>query len=215
MSRRILIMTDDYNENLRVETILRKVGFDVISLQSETQMDNEILSFRPELILAAGQTSKLSPVSVGTKLRKHRTYSGSVILGFPAGVRLGPEDLMKVRVDNIVEYPFDIHKLIDTVSVLLKVDGQQLLEKLKRFSAEIPERQTKRPEKRQPTTREQKYTSFLKGLDIDPTQTTFVKSEIKEKWGQVRKSWDQKALENLRDLKEQFVKALFTGKEKK
>lgn len=208
-------MTDDYNEGLRVETILRKIGFDVMHLGSENSLDNEILGFRPEVVVAAGSTTHVSAVSVGIKLKKHRTFSGSVILGFPEDNKLPPDDLLKVRVDKIMSYPFDISKLIEILGHLLKVDSQPLLEKLKRFAIEVPEAKVRKVERRPITSREEKYNSFVRNLDIDPSKTTFNKSDIKDKWSNVKKSWDFKTLEGLRDLKEQFVKALFTDKMKK
>lgn len=208
-------MTDDYNENLRVETILRKVGFDVISLGSEGSLDKELLSFRPEVVIAAGQTTQLSPVSVGIKLKKHRTFLGSVVLGFPDNIKLGPEDLLKVRVDQIVPFPFDVSKLIESLGQLLNIESQPLIEKLKRFATEVPEGKPKKMGPRTPSSREEKYSTFLRGLDIDATKTTFNKNDIKDRWSGVRKGWDFRTLENLKDLKEQFVKALFGDKQKK
>jgi DNA-binding response OmpR family regulator len=215
MSRRILLLTDDYNESLRVETILRKVGFDVISHGSEGSLDKELISFRPEVVVAAGQSSQLSPVSVGMKLKKHRTFSGSVILGFPEGMELGSADLLKVRVDQIVTFPFEVSKLIEVLGLLLNIESQPLLEKLKRFATEVPESKPRKVERKAPTSREEKYSTFVRNLDIDPSKTTFNKADIKVQWTKAKKGWDFKTLETLKDLKEQFVKALFTDKLKK
>lgn len=208
-------MTDDYNEGLRVETILRKVGFDVISLGSEASLDKEILSFRPEVVIAAGQTSQLSSVSIGAKLKKHRTFSGSVVLGFPEGFKLAPDQLLKVRVDQILQFPFEVSKLIEILGQILNIESQPLLEKLKRFATEVPEGKPRKVDRKAVSKREEKYGAFLKGLDIDPAKTTFNKADIKERWSNVKKGWDFKTLESLRELKQQFVKALFDDKIKK
>lgn len=208
-------MTDDYNEGLRVETILRKVGFDVVSLGSEASLDKELLAFHPEVVIAAGQTSQLSSVSIGAKLKKHRTFTGSVILGFPEGFKVAPEDLLKIRVDQILVFPFDISKLIEALGATLNIESQPLLDKLKRFATEVPEAKPRKVERKAASRREEKYGAFLKGLDIDPSKTTFNKADIKEKWSNVKKGWDFKALESLKELKQQFVKALFDDKLKK
>lgn len=208
-------MTDDYNEGLRVETILRKVGFDVVSLGSEASLDKEILGFRPEVVIAAGQTSQLSSVSIGMKLKKHRTFSGAVILGFPEGFKVEPDDLLNIRVDQILSFPFDVSKLIEVLGNLLNIESQPLLDKLKRFATEVPEAKPRKVERKPISRREEKYNTLLKGLDIDPAKTTFNKADIKEKWSNVKKGWDFKALESLRELKQQFVKALFDDKLKK
>lgn len=126
-----MLLNDDFVENSRLEVLLKKVGFDVMALGTEAGLSDRILSFRPDLVVAAG-SGKVSPLSVGQKLKDNRSYSGSVILGVARDVRLNPQDLLKVRMDRLVETPFVEELLLRNLCEVLSLDAEAFIEKLRK-----------------------------------------------------------------------------------
>jgi hypothetical protein len=57
-----------------------------------------------------------------------------------------------------------------------------------------------------------KYQSFLEQDKIDPHQTSFQKSEIKQRQQELKKDWNFEELEKIDDLKRKFAEALFKKK---
>lgn len=247
MGRRVLLLNDDYNENSQLETILKKIGFDTMGLGSEQSLADKILGFRPDLVIASGQTSQVSSVSVGMKLREMRGFSGSVILGFPKAVKLSTQEMLRVRLDRIQESPFDMPTLIRNICELLLLDTESHLEKLRKSSwteeeqklqiirgphVQAPETgklltpEAEPPEAVSPTVpptperltyvspkaaeeRQARFEKALGGLDIKLSDTTFHRAAVRDKWAEVKKDWNFETLEELKEQKKDFAKALF------
>lgn len=227
MSRRILLLIDDFNENRRIETMLRKVGFDVVGVINESSLNEQILTFGPDMIIAAGQSARLSALSVAIKLKEHRSYGGHVVLGFPTSVRITSRDLLKARVDRILDTPFRPEALLTAIAQLMRMDEAQLVDKWQKLQpseggeagdgklqivkgaapAETPMEIVKT------LSREQRYQRIAKQTKIDKNSTTFQKNSVREHWKAVKENWDFGFLEDLRKLKVEFARALF-GKKK-
>lgn len=222
-------MIDDFNENRRLEAILRKVGFDVVGIITETSLSEQIVAFGPDVIVISGQSAKLSALSVAAKLKEHRTFQGQVILGFPSGVKITSHDLLKVRVDRILDAPFRPDALINNLAQLLKMDGPHLIEKLHKFH--LDEGKNEDPVKGdlkivkgevakesmeiiRNLPKEERYRRIARQTPIDISKTTFQKNSVRDHWNEVKKGWDFKFLEDLKKLKFEFAKALFSRAKK-
>lgn len=236
MSKRILLVIDDFNENRRIEADLRKVGFDVVGIMTEASLSDQILAFGPDVIVCSGQSEKLSALSVAAKLKDHRSFGGSVILGFSSKVKVTSQDLLRARVDRILDLPFRMEALVQNIAQLLRMDGDQLVEKLKRFkqadigSASSENMQIIRGGNEAPpqaenvrgkgssralpkaNSRDDRYRQIAKQLDIDKSSTTFQKASIKEHWQEVKKDFNLDFLDELKRLKVEFARALFRKK---
>lgn len=223
MARRILLLIDDFNENRRIEGILRKVGFDCVGIQTDASLHEQILAFGPDIVVASGSSPKLSALNVANKLKEHRTFHGQVVLAFPAGQKLTSQDLLKARVDRILDAPFRPEALIQAIAQLLRMDGSQLVEKFKKFNFEegdkvsdlkiVKGKVAAEPvEHVKDLTREERYRRILKQTHIDKNATTFTKNSVREHWKEVKKGWNMNLLEDLKRLKTEFAKALFRKK---
>ena len=169
------------------------------------------------------------------KLKEMRAFTGQVILGFPkeAG-RLAPQELLKTRVDRILETPFDTELLIRSICELLSLDADSHVDKLNKFTMYTPgpENQAVRNGEAAPPVasvvkitsrltsaereaRFQKYVSQRSvqtadgGLDRKISDTTFKRSEVRDKWAEVKKDWDPQKLADQDALKKNFARALF------
>lgn len=233
MSRRVLLISDDYVENSRTETLLKKVGFDVMAIGTEAGLADQVLSFRPDLVIATGTSAKVSALSVGVKLKEMRAFTGAVILGFPRGVKMNPMELLKVRMDRMLEAPFQPESLVRNVCEMLAIDAEACLEKLRKAqwsegvtdsqmvsgtgkensqneaNRVTPQASDRIKSRITPEERKKRYDQAVRGLDIDPRETNLKRASARDKWAEVKKDWDLQKLEDQSELKKQFAGALF------
>ncbi|MFN8791470.1 MAG: hypothetical protein ACK5Y2_08455 [Bdellovibrionales bacterium] len=132
---RILLVYDDFQELTRAELMLKKTGFDVVGITSEFSMPEQLLSFNPQVIIAQGQSPKVSSASVGKRLRESLRWDGHSVLIFFPNLKPNPSDILKMRMDVGLEYPVDPAKLVQVLAQLGGLDSAPLLEKMtKSFS---------------------------------------------------------------------------------
>lgn len=133
---KILLVYEDYNQLVSVETSFKKIGFDVLGITNEYSLSDKMLSFNPELVIVSGEAAgKVKTQSIGEKLREMSRWPGKVILIFSKNQNPLPEDLMKVRVDQVLVQPVEISTLLTTIAMLTNQDANLLLERLAKYSS--------------------------------------------------------------------------------
>lgn len=132
---KILLVYDDYAELTTVEFSLKKVGFDVISISSEFSMQEKMLSFNPEIVIAYGRGPKVTTIGVGKRLKEMGRWAGKSLLIFPQGVKPNPQDLIRARMDLLLEAPVPTVRLIQILAKMTNQDDQVLVEKLIKAAA--------------------------------------------------------------------------------
>jgi hypothetical protein len=121
---RVLLIVDDIQFNRQLEMTLRKVGFDVESVNNEFSFQEPLLSFNPDYIIVRGNSSRLNVLNVGKKLKESATHNnGKVILIFPENISLSGEDLFKIRSDIILNEPLSTLRV---VLYLVSISGQSM-----------------------------------------------------------------------------------------
>jgi len=118
---KILLIYEDFNELTLTESYLKKVGFDVVGISNEVLMNDQILSFNPDVIVAHGRNPRVSSFSVGQKMKENHRYHGKVVIIVPKDVRPTPQDILRMKMDGIIEMPVHPEKLIQ---VLCRLTGQ-------------------------------------------------------------------------------------------
>jgi hypothetical protein len=131
---KVLLVYEDYADLMSVESTLKKVGFDVIGLSSEYAVSDQIISFNPDVVVGSGKGAKVSSLGVGKRLKEMTRWSGKAVLIFPAGFKPNPQDLIKLRVDMILEAPVAPLRIVQVLAKLLGQDESVLLEKLNKAS---------------------------------------------------------------------------------
>lgn len=138
---KILLVYEDYADLMGVESTLKKVGFDVIGLSSEYAVAEQMLSFNPDVVIGSGRGGKVSSLGVGKRLKEMARWSGKVVLIFPANFKPSPQDLIKIRVDMILEAPVAPLRVLQVLAKLLGHDESALLERLnKAMHVESPQK---------------------------------------------------------------------------
>lgn len=138
---KILLVYEDYADLMSVEGTLKKVGFDVIGLSSEYSIAEQVLAFNPDLVVGAGRGGKVNSLGVGKRLKEMHRWQGKSVLIFPANLKPSPQDLMRIRVDMILEAPVPPVRLVQVVGKILGHDEAVLLERLnKAMHVESPQK---------------------------------------------------------------------------
>jgi hypothetical protein len=219
--RKILLISDDFTENSKLQTVLKKVGFDASSITTTNKLQVDLLNFNPDIVVAK-KVQKLSGCNVLAKVRENAFFKGKSVLIFgPDDMDPSPAELVKGRPDIVLETPLAFEKLIEVLAKLLGEDPQPFVEKFKRSNMDdshlppsmvVKSRKTSEsdilvPEKG----RYSRYDKFLKDVQIDTAQSSHSRLAIKKAQTDLVKGWDMKSLKVLDTLKQDFVRALFSG----
>lgn len=132
---KILLVYEDYADLMNVESTLKKVGFDVIGLTNEYTVAEQVLAFNPDLVVGSGRGGKVSSLGVGKRLKEMHRWQGKSVLIFQPNVKPEPQDLIRIRVDMMLEAPVPALRLIQVVGKLLGHDESLLIERLNKTSA--------------------------------------------------------------------------------
>lgn len=129
--RKILLVIDDFNELVGLETLFRRLGFDVLSIGRESLVAETILGFPPDLAIATGRGRNVDGLNLAPKLRFGTTQPKLVVLLPNRGDEKLSEDpgLLYAEVDAVIETPFEPRSALKVVSRLLGLPAEPLLEK--------------------------------------------------------------------------------------
>lgn len=140
---RVLLIIDDIQFNRQVEMSLRKVGFEVESINNEFSMNEPLLAFNPNYIIVRGQSSRLSVFNVGKKLRDTNTgVNAKVILVFPENFKLSADEIFKIRGDLLLNDPISTLRLVMYMISFTDLDAELIKEKLLKYALTDPQFRT-------------------------------------------------------------------------
>lgn len=203
MSRRVLLVFDDYSEMMKTQAELMKVGFDLAGIVNEALLTDQLMNFNPALIIVAGQGGKVSAIHVCQRLKENSRYQGKVLVLLPSTQKPQPQDLVKMRMDAVLEYPAPLSKLLVQIGKLMGVDGEALIDKYSKAHHLDLKADRALIEKK---AREERA---LAGLSVDSQKTTFERRAVKDRLDAMKKDWDFNLLDEIDELKRKFVAALF------
>jgi hypothetical protein len=131
---RVLLIIDDVHYNRQVEMTLRKLGFDVESVNTEFNLKEPLLSFNPDYIIVRGQSARLNVINVAKKLKEASNQKNKVILVFPHNAELTTDELFKIRGDIILNDPISTLRLVMYIVLLSGTDIEFVKEKLLKYA---------------------------------------------------------------------------------
>ena len=215
---KILLLIEEFTELTGTEGYLKKVGFDTIGISNDKLLGQNLTSFNPDIIVVHGADRKFSSIAICQKLRENHKFNGKIIMILNEGKEVSAEELLKIKVHSVIQAPVTPEKLIQSVSKLAKMNTQALLDKLHRLGViESPTTQVISGKNPTPPSsllitdksRVAKYNRLIEGIKIDPKSTTLPRAETKKRQEELKKGWNFNVLEEIDELKKQFVKALF------
>lgn len=126
--RKILLVIDEFNELVGLETLFRRLGFDVLSLGRETTVAETVLGFPPDLVIATAKGRNVNGLKLTPKIR-HGTTKPKLALLVKANDKIVDEEMKKAEVDALIETPFEPRIALKAVARLLQLSPDPLLEK--------------------------------------------------------------------------------------
>lgn len=140
---KVLLVYDDFAELTAIDYSLKKVGFDVIALTNEFTIKDQVIAFNPDILICSGSSSRVSTISVGKKVKEMSRWPGKSVLIFPENYEIPPDELIKIRMDMMLEAPVPLTRLIQIIAKLSGQDDQIVIDKLvKTFANENTDQQS-------------------------------------------------------------------------
>lgn len=138
---RVLLVVDDYGELLFLQTLLKKLGFDVDGIQNERSFEESFLALNPDVVIASAKGKKVDGLELAENVRKVRGLPKMILLA--AGPMLDRlQTLQLPNVDGILESPVSAMRLLGMVAKHGGLDQAVLLEKYRKLKATLsPERE--------------------------------------------------------------------------
>ncbi len=130
--KKILLVLEDYNELLFVETLLKKVGFDCLGLQSEQKIADSLLSFNPHLLISEGYGRKISGFQIAQKLKKNKNHPKQMII-VGAGDKVDPAEMDQWEISGKLTRPVHPVELSEVLGRVLGLDPNLLKEKFQKL----------------------------------------------------------------------------------
>lgn len=129
-----MLVIDDYNELEFLESLLRRLGFDILSLSKDLSVASSILGFFPDLVIAQSKSRSVDGLALSAKIKRLAPNSRMLLL-HPIGQppRVTPEQ--KNSIDALMETPVDAQKLIFLLSQLGNMDETALKEKFAKITS--------------------------------------------------------------------------------
>lgn len=127
---KILLVYEEYTEMMNVQSALIRGGFDVLGISTEYTLNENILSFNPDIVVALGRGGKVTTLGVGRRLREMTRWQGKAVLILPHGYKPNPQDFGKVRADMLLEAPVSLLRLVQVLAKMLGLDESLVLERL-------------------------------------------------------------------------------------
>lgn len=124
--KRILLITEDFNEMTFLETLLKKLGFDTVGIQNPSNALERAMELNPELVILGDEikgksTSTLVSALVGASPTVKVILIRSDITAL--------SDHKQEQLDDAVKSPVDPVKLIERICKVGGLNDEQLLTK--------------------------------------------------------------------------------------
>lgn len=233
---RVLLVLEDYGELMFLQTILKKIGFDVDSTQNPRKFADSLLGLNPDVVVMTGQGKRIKGVELATQIKKNRGLPHLIL------IRSGnlSQDLYKeIEVSAWLESPVSAPDLLDRIAELGGLNKQSLQEKLLKLRMQEETADTSRilkvkdndtnagmtleksasPEshfgvlKGSSMTKEDRRARFKKFLDEPaPSEHGFQVKSVQEQVKALRKEESEADLESLEKERRAFVEHLFKKK---
>lgn len=131
---RVLLIIDDIQYSRHVEMTLRKVGFEVEAINNEFNVNETLLTYNPDYIICRGNSNRLSVLNVARKLKEGSRFNGKVVLIFPEGFKLSPDDLIQMKMDLLLFEPMSTLRLAVHLFSFSSADFEFVKDKLLKFA---------------------------------------------------------------------------------
>ena len=111
---RTLLVIDDYNEMIYLQTLLKKMGFDVDALSNSRKFADTLLGFNPKVIIMTAFGKKVDGLSLTNSIVKRSGFPKVYLIKGPGQLFTNGE-LNDEKIDKILESPVNNLNLIKAI----------------------------------------------------------------------------------------------------
>ncbi len=124
--KRVLLLTEDFNEMTFLETLLKKLGFDTVGIQNPGQMEEKAMALNPDLIIVSDEVKGQSTHTVVETICKSRLNLKVILIrsDLKATSSHSPKHL-----EHSVKSPVDPVLLIEHLAAVANLNKENLLNK--------------------------------------------------------------------------------------
>jgi len=119
MSKRVLILDDDYSNAEALALIMQEEGYEALSIFSATDLFSTITAFNPHILLLDIQLGQYDGRILCREL-KHRTETKHLPILLISAMLASQLTETNAEEDGIINKPFEIEELVSMVERLLK-----------------------------------------------------------------------------------------------
>lgn len=225
------MVLEDYGELMFLQTVLKKLGFDVDSIQNPRAFGDSILRMNPDILVMTAQGKRVNGVELSRGIRRLRGLPRVILLRSQGG----HEDSEAVA-DGWVESPVAALTLLNLIADLCGLNKQVLADKFQKLQMreieEEKERTLKTQENTEPTLnvnetpsgnfgvlqsstipspeRLERYKKFLE--EPPPTEHSFASRTVIDHVRSLRSQENSEELADLERERKAFVEHLFKKK---
>jgi len=128
-----MLVIDEIQQLVGLETFLRRLGFDVLSLGKDALVADALLSFHPEIVVASHASRNVDGIGLSKRLKKTMKPPPRIALSYTGTPPvLAKED--EKSVDALLEIPAAGESAIHLFAKLGAFNAEPLLEKYRKFS---------------------------------------------------------------------------------
>lgn len=134
--RKVMLVIDEYSEMVGLESFLRRLGFDVLSLAKETQVPDALLSFQPDIVIASFKGRNVDGLKLAHRMKKTMTPPPRVALAYRGVMPQVPAENQK-SIEALVELPVEARSAIQMLAQLSGLSAEPILEKYAKMSSAV------------------------------------------------------------------------------
>lgn len=128
-----MLVIDDYKELISLETFLRRLGFDVLSLGKDILVSDALLRFHPEVVIATAKGRAVDGFKVAARVRK-QSPPPRVALTYGVGSAPSLSSENQTMIDALVAMPLHATNFIKVIAQLGNLDATPLLAKFQKLA---------------------------------------------------------------------------------
>ena len=131
--RKVMLVIDDFKELVHLESLLRRIGFDVLSLGKDILVNDALLRFQPDLVIASAKGRAVDGIKLSQRMKK-LSPAPRIALAYQAGNPPTLPQEAQGAVDALIETPVHPLTVIKVLSQLMATPAEPLLAKYEKIA---------------------------------------------------------------------------------
>ncbi len=178
---KILLVIDEYKELVALENLLRRLGFDVLSVGKDILVNDALVRFVPEIVIATLKGRAVDGIKVSMRVRR-QTPSPLVAFLTAADNATNLSQEQKLYMDALILLPLQPQTVIRTIAQMAQLDPGPLIGKFQKMTSNrIPDgRPADRGGESKASESEPAESRFVRGSGTEPNDSKLVSSKEPE-----------------------------------